>query len=574
MNQPLSPAPSNRLTTPPAAAPLNFALVRSPFPPLAFREVGYGYLPGRTLYASIVGHIFAVFVIVVLNGASFRPTLTALRPRPTIHRHVSVYLPILGGGIGGHGQHPRSKGKIGPDAGRLLAQSGRGFAYPGPQPIVSNPPQARLGTQTILREMKNLPRLQNEIPLPNLVRPPLEVDKAQPNGSPVLKVRSGRQINKRRIERAIRAPKILLSPAMHNKVPDLAQSRSVMPKMAEPEPGHSGNRGISKDQTGLLVLNAIPVPDAKAQVPLAERRSLFAVSPAEATVIAEPGAGTKSEVQTSQASGSASGAAVVRGDALAEAAANGSAANQPLRAIDVSGGGYSDVHDIPGFGSGIQGPGAGRDAKSAEGIGTGSTTGTGSGAGAGSAPGTGTFRGITIQGGRYGNNGSLGANPAPHRQTSYNMTIVSAGHGGGGLPDVGVFHDDKVYTVYLDMRANDDDPTPSWILQYALLQPSGADTEANTRRIRGTPTPPYAMLKEIPTFPREFFRNSSRPLIIASAIMTPSGNLESVSVVQSPAPEFINPILEALQHWMFEPARLDGQAVGLKVLLGIRLAVP
>jgi len=28
-----------------------------------------------------------------------------------------------------------------------------------------------------------------------------------------------------------------------------------------------------------------------------------------------------------------------------------------------------------------------------------------------------------------------------------------------------------------------------------------------------------------------------------------------------------------LQHWMFEPAQIDGRPVALKILLGIRLAV-
>jgi len=151
------------------------------------------------------------------------------------------------------------------------------------------------------------------------------------------------------------------------------------------------------------------------------------------------------------------------------------------------------------------------------------------------------------------------------------MTIVSAGHSGGGLPDLGFFGNDKVYTVYLDMRAKEDDPAPSWILQYALLRPPATGPEANAHQIRGTPTPPYATLKEIPVLPSECFRKGAHPLIIASAVMTPSGNLEQVSVIQSPGDEFIKPVVEALQHWTFEPARLDGQAVGLKVLLGVRL---
>jgi len=48
------------------------------------------------------------------------------------------------------------------------------------------------------------------------------------------------------------------------------------------------------------------------------------------------------------------------------------------------------------------------------------------------------------------------------------MTFTSTASSGGGLPDFGVFQNQKVYTVYLDMRASDDDPAPSWTLQYAV----------------------------------------------------------------------------------------------------------
>jgi hypothetical protein len=154
-------------------------------------------------------------------------------------------------------------------------------------------------------------------------------------------------------------------------------------------------------------------------------------------------------------------------------------------------------------------------------------------------------------------------------QTSYNMTIVSTSHGGGGLPDLGVFHDEKVYTVYLDMRANQDDPAPSWTLQYAVL-PSKTSETADASLVQGTPTPPYAMLKQIPEFTPELVRKYARRLIIASAILDEAGKLEKLSIIQSPTTEFTAPLLDALQHWMFQPAQLDGHPVALKVLLGIR----
>ena len=37
---------------------------------------------------------------------------------------------------------------------------------------------------------------------------------------------------------------------------------------------------------------------------------------------------------------------------------------------------------------------------------------------------------------------------------AYGMTIASTAESGGGLPDLGVFAKEKVYTVFLDMRVN------------------------------------------------------------------------------------------------------------------------
>ena len=132
-----------------------------------------------------------------------------------------------------------------------------------------------------------------------------------------------------------------------------------------------------------------------------------------------------------------------------------------------------------------------------------------------------------LQGGRYGNTGNMQAKVEPRRQISYNMNIVSTTSSGGGLPELGVFQNEKVYTVYLDMRANDEDPTPSWTPQYAVLQPAAGDPGVPSGRIQGTPTPPYAMLKVVPEFTPELVRKCARRLIVASATMDVSGKARS-----------------------------------------------
>ena len=142
-----------------------------------------------------------------------------------------------------------------------------------------------------------------------------------------------------------------------------------------------------------------------------------------------------------------------------------------------------EVEAIPARGSGT-----------GVGLGTGPGTTSASGSGAGSGSGKGSLPGLTIQGtnGAYGNGAAVVKShvdgiklPA---QTAYGMTVVSLASSGGGLPDVGVFEDEKVYTVYVDMRATPEDPAPSYTLQYALLQPP---TGVDSASLQAGLTPPY-----------------------------------------------------------------------------------
>jgi hypothetical protein len=43
-------------------------------------------------------------------------------------------------------------------------------------------------------------------------------------------------------------------------------------------------------------------------------------------------------------------------------------------------------------------------------------------------------------------------------------------------------------------------------------------------------------------------------------------------VRQGPGRQLAEPLVEALEHWLFEPGKIDGKPVVLKILLGIRLA--
>jgi hypothetical protein len=123
------------------------------------------------------------------------------------------------------------------------------------------------------------------------------------------------------------------------------------------------------------------------------------------------------------------------------------------------------------------------------------------------------------------------------------------------------------------MKANDEDPAPNWILQYALLQPAPnpIGTSGISTKIQGTPTPPYALLKDIPEFDSELLRKYARALIIACAVMNSDGKLEQITLRQNPDAQLSSRLLAALGNWTFQPAQIDGKPVSLKIMLGIRL---
>jgi len=498
--------------------------------------------------------------------------------QPAASASVALYLPVLGGGSEGGGLAGGGSSSTAKPSSGLRSRSRRGFAYPGPQPVVSSPPRATLGIQTILQPaLENPPLLKREIPLPNIVKPSAPSVTAATQNAIVVK--NGRLALPRTLDTQVAAPKITLPVAKSSGIPDLTTVKPALPERpappSAPRPSEvSEMPAARRHQEGLLVLNAIPpLPDLHPNLPRAEARGLFAVAPSEVTVIAEPAAGAKGGEASAPAAGTGTRADIAHGDALAEAATGG---NESGRVAGGSGSGSGGRYGS-GHGAGLNpagtGTSTGRGTGSEPGVGEGSGASRGSGAGAGSAPGTGGFPGIAISGGRYGNDSASGlhASVGPRQQTSYNMTIVSTASSGGGLPDLGIFHNEKVYTVYLDMKADDEDPAPSWILQYAVQQPTSSPGGISTR-IQGTPTPPYAMLKQIPEFAPEVLRKYAHKLIIACAVMNAEGKLEQIILQQNPDTELASPLVEALGHWMFRPAQIDGEPVPLKIVLGIRLA--
>jgi hypothetical protein len=152
-------------------------------------------------------------------------------------------------------------------------------------------------------------------------------------------------------------------------------------------------------------------------------------------------------------------------------------------------------------------------------------------------------------------------------QTAYGMTVSSTADSGGGLPDVGAFAHEKVYTVYLDMRENTAEHAPSWTLQYARLRSAAEGAASPTEAL----TPPFPLTKVMPKLNSELIRIYLRNVIVVYAVMDTQGDLQRLSVRQSPDQRLNPSILAALAHWKFQPAQLNGHPVPLKVLIGIPL---
>lgn len=142
------------------------------------------------------------------------------------------------------------------------------------------------------------------------------------------------------------------------------------------------------------------------------------------------------------------------------------------------------------------------------------------------------------------------------------MTIVATGSTGGGLRDYGVFKDQVVYTVYVDV----DEPghrRPKWTMQYARMGTANDAAPAGAALL-----PPYPVTKEFPHLPAVGSRNVGQ-MIVARGVVNKEGELTGLKVLQSPNALLIEPLLDALGKWTFQAAEVNGEPIEVKVLLGI-----
>src|SRR5712692_6119222 len=310
---------------------------------LTFAEVPHGHWPGRGLFYSVIVHEIAFFAIFFLS-LSYRYVLEHHPGELTQvidlnnPKHV-IYLPSLGGGSEGNG-HPGGAPGVSRKASAAPATNNKGLSYPGPQPIVSDPPNPTNHIQTVLRpELVNPPILQKFAPLPNIVQMtdagprPLDVRANKPTLPPVpvkpieppkVKLRAKLPLEAMRSQPDL--PVLQPAPTTPTEPPKLAlpvNAPEVAPEVVPPLVVHkSVAKTVEKpiepprpekispisthgtDLQNLVALSPIPLPSGQpVKVPAGEARGRFAISPDASVTSSQSRPGSKLGGVTSAAVG-------------------------------------------------------------------------------------------------------------------------------------------------------------------------------------------------------------------------------------------------------------------------------
>jgi len=268
-------------------------------PPLTFPEVSHGYLPGRALFFSSIIH---ELVIALLLLASFTLSRTQLPRSRAFNETIKlsdakgvIYLPVLGGGGEGSGHKGGSPGVSSKESSPAPSRSSKGIAFPGPQPILSNPPNPTNERQTIIQPAKEKPKvLQEFVPLPNMVKvakPHLPLPSDLVTGRPELPEFHPA------LQAPVEPPRIAL-PAIPPPAPirpaaeapkRAAGEKEIAPPKLRPAPT------LGADEQALVSLSPTPtLPQQAPKIPEGESRGQFAVSPT-ATLTPSPAPGSKIE---------------------------------------------------------------------------------------------------------------------------------------------------------------------------------------------------------------------------------------------------------------------------------------
>jgi TonB family protein len=598
-------------------------------------EATRGRLPARGLLYSSLLHEAAIIALLLLP-AKFRPErkFYEFERWLPLDTKLTYTLPELGGGQKGGGKPGGKSGggsaKKGGESPAPAPKAG-GLVYPAPQPVVSNPILPTNRIQTILQpDLVKPPQLKVPIPLPNMVKlargipapPPLvprvnmaALPPARPPEAPKLRaeVRPPNMPYSLPLPDAppMENPKLPLPPATpeppkeyHPIVPKVDLPQGETSVAAAPAPSLALPSGAGgTDERSILVLSPTPgPPEMAANLPVGEARGQFAMGPepnlkgssslppglsdgveggtgtgpagSTGTGIGGTGTGSGGSGSGSGEGGGGGGIGKGTGPGTGDGAGPGKGTGSGTGTGTGSGSGID--------GTGGRGTGSGTGTGTGSGPGRGSGTGTGTGTGSGSGPGTNPFPGISIAGGT-GTTGVVGGTRSstigqPGPRPTYGMTIVATAASGGGLRDYGIFRNELVSTVYIQMT-HSPTPAPSWTLQYARLRrPSGNSNSvalgSGSVQMQDHVIAPFPMEKEKPQFPEEAVARNLGRMIVVYAEITHEGKVENTRIIQSPNPLLNQPLLAALAKWVFRPAESNGQPVAVKALMGIPLSLP
>jgi hypothetical protein len=580
---------------------------RLPAPPLrlSFPKVNRASFPARALVFSLCAHALLISWILFGPGLLGAPETSQATMQPddlSAASHV-IYLPRLGGGSEGNGYSGggsviRRKGSA-----TIPTQGTPGISYPGPQAILSDPPQPTNKFQTILRPaLKKPPILRDFVAAPNAVQmtnaelPVLDQEQpAIPRPLPT-QLLAPNAPWRPDAKTSVAAPSILSAtneqpklalpttgpqppapPATNMKVPKAASSRTETSA-----PQYSPVPTSGPDLQNLVSLSPNPAPPTPSpQLPVGEARGRFAISPDSNATSAAVDAGSKARNPIPGLTAIGSEALAPPGNAAGQDQAGVSNGADRL-AIGGTGGIGTNTGNKTGAGNGGAGTDKGRgSAVAGTGLGSGAGVSPGAGSGAGVAEGSGSFPGITIGGNSESNAGGiLNSRLAPQMVYSVpaavvlklrrSAIVVSTGSiGGGGLDAYGVLNCGKIYTIFLPM------PGTNWTMQYCLKtdaaapQPA-ADPRSTVIHIQSPVVPPDPDIESRFDFQRlPVPPEKAHKLIVLKGVLRDDGTVDGLQVYQGIVPQMDEAARIAFSKWKFKPAMQDGKPVSVQILIGV-----
>lgn len=150
----------------------------------------------------------------------------------------------------------------------------------------------------------------------------------------------------------------------------------------------------------------------------------------------------------------------------------------------------------------------------------------------------------------------------------YDFNIVASGGSGGGLRDFGIFHNEAVYTVYMDVS----DVIPgsrSWILQYADY----AASRTTEFSLDGPAAMATSMLEPPYATTREPAAASAAPtggtMTVVTGLINADGRFQAGRVLQAGNDDRGKQWLATLDKWRFHAASKGGKPTTVRIILGI-----